>query len=67
MKSTIIPSVRVAPELREQIDQTEFVARGVRSLAQARASGHCVEADDAIARLRTRLASARARQARAAR
>ena len=90
MKTSTIPSVRVEPELREQmeqvlgedeslsqfvenavrntvrqrVEQAEFVARGLRSLAHARETGDYVEADEVLAGLRKKLASARARATR---
>lgn len=88
MKSTTIPSVRVEPEFRQQMeqvlaeneslsqfvetavrnsvrqrmDQAEFVARGLRSLAKAKKSSEYVEADEVVARLRKTLAAAKARR-----
>lgn len=90
MKTSTIPSVRVAPELREQmekvlgedeslsqfvesavrhsvrqrIEQADFVARGLRSLEQAKKTGDYAEADDVVAGLRKKLASAKARTTR---
>jgi hypothetical protein len=88
MKSATIPSVRVEPELREQMeqvlgeseslsqfvetavrntvrrrmDQAEFVARGLKSLAKARESSDYLEADEVVGRLRKALAAAKQRQ-----
>jgi len=88
MKTATIPSVRVEPEFREQLeqvlgeneslsqfvetavrntvrqrmDQAEFVARGLKSLAKARKSAEYVEADQVAARLRKMLAAAKKRQ-----
>ncbi len=85
MKTATIPSVRVEPEFREQMEQVlteneslsqfvetavrntvrqrmeqaEFVARGMKSLAQARKSSEYFEADEVVARLRTTLAAAK--------
>ncbi len=88
MKSSTIPSVRVEPALRAEVEellsegetvsefvessvraavlrrrnQAEFVARGVRSLANARRTGHYVDADAVVQRLQHKLDAARARQ-----
>jgi len=88
MKSATIPSVRVEPELREQMeqvlgdneslsqfvetavrntvqrrmDQAEFVARGLKSLAKARESSDYLEADEVVGRLRKALAAAKQRK-----
>ncbi|MEJ8854809.1 YlcI/YnfO family protein [Variovorax robiniae] len=93
MKSATIPSVRVATELRAQIEQVlgedeslssfvetavrntvrqrmeqaDFVARGMRSLAKARKSGQYIEADEVLEGLAAQLAEARSRLAQAAR
>lgn len=85
MKTATIPSVRVDPAFRAQIEQVlgeeetlsqfveaavkmsvlqrrnqaEFLARGVRSLANARTTGAYVDAEHVMQRLRAKLASAR--------
>jgi predicted transcriptional regulator len=92
MKSATIPSIRVEPDLREQmeqvlgdgeslsafveasvrdsvrrrLEQTEFVRRGLQSLANAAARSAAgdapaayVTADSVVARLEARLAAAR--------
>lgn len=56
-------SVRAA--VRRRLDQAEFVARGMASLAAARQSGDWVDADAVLAALERRLDAARARQAKA--
>jgi predicted transcriptional regulator len=85
MKSASIPSIRVEPALREQVEavlaegeslsefvetsvrdglrrrqvQAEFVARGMASLAKARASGEYVEVADTLAKLDAMLVASR--------
>jgi len=87
MKSATIPSVRVEPELRDEVERVlgkdeslsqfveaavrasvhqrkaraEFLARGVRSLTDARQSGEYFDAAEVMRRLRAKLNSARAR------
>lgn len=87
MKTSTIPSVRVEPEFRAQMeqvlgkdeslsqfveaavrqsvrlrmDQADFVARGLSSLAKAKESMAYIEADEVVARLGKKLASAKAR------
>lgn len=53
-------SVRAAVLRRR--NQAEFVARGVRSLENARSTGHYVDADSVVQRLQNKLDAARARQ-----
>jgi hypothetical protein len=88
MKTASLPSVRVEPELRSQVEgllhageslsefvetavrhaaqhrslQTEFLARGMASLAKARRTGKLIESDEALAQLEQRLDSARQRR-----
>lgn len=88
MKTATIPSVRVDPEFRDEVervlrkdetlsqfveaavrasvrqrkDQAEFVARGMRSLADARKSGEYFDAGEVMRRLRAKLDAARAQQ-----
>lgn len=88
MKTATIPSVRVEPEFRDEVervlgkdeslsqfveaavrasvrqrmDQAEFVARGMSSLASARKSGEYFDAGEVMRRLRAKLDSARTRQ-----
>ena len=88
MKTTTIPSVRVEPELRAELEsllgegetlsefveasvratvlrrrnQAEFIARGLRSLAEARRTGDYVEADVVLQTLQSRLDAARTRK-----
>jgi len=88
MKSATIPSVRVEPELREQVEsllgegetvsqfveasvraavlrrhhQAEFIARGLRSLDDARRTGDYVDADVVVRKLQRKLDAARARR-----
>ena len=88
MKTASIPSVRVEPELRAEVEsllgdgetvsefveasvratvlrrrhQAEFVARGTRSLEEARASGRYVEADAVLQELQRKLDAARSRK-----
>ena len=90
MKSSTLPSVRIEPTLRDEIerslqqgeslsafveasvrdsvrrrqDQSEFVARGMASLAAASRSGHYVGAEAAVRKLEARLVRARATKAR---
>ena len=91
MKTATIPSVRVEPELRAEVEsllgegetvsefveasvrasvqrrrhQAEFIARGLRSLDNARRSGDYVDADRVVAGLQRKLDAARARGKRA--
>lgn len=86
MKSASIPSIRVEPELRQQVEavltdgeslsefveksvrdglrrrqaQAEFVARGMASLASAKASGEYVDVADTLVKIDAMLAAARA-------
>ncbi|QOF77318.1 YlcI/YnfO family protein [Variovorax sp. 38R] len=85
MKTATIPSVRVEPEFRDEVEQvlgegeslsqfveaavrasvlqrknqSEFVARGMKSLASARRTGAYVDADEVLHRLRTKLEGAK--------
>ena len=86
MKTATIPSVRVEPELRAEVEslldegetvsefveasvrtavlrrrhQAEFIARGLRSLADARSTGDYVDADTVVEGLQRKLDAARA-------
>lgn len=88
MKTATIPSVRVEPELRAEVEsllgdgetvsefveasvraavlrrrnQAEFVARGLRSLDEARRNGDYVDADVVLQTLQRKLDAARARK-----
>ena len=88
MKTASIPSVRVEPELRAEVEsllgdgetvsefveasvrasvlrrriQAEFVARGLRSLDDARRTGDYVEADEVVRKLQRKLDRARRRK-----
>ncbi len=88
MKTATIPSVRVEPELRAEVEsllgegetvsefveasvraevlrkrnQAEFVARGMRSLDDARRTGDYVDADAVVEALQRKLDTARARK-----
>ena len=88
MKTATIPSVRVEPELRAQVEallgegetlsefveasvratvlrrrnQAEFIARGLRSLADARRTGDYLEADVVVRKLQRKLDAARKRK-----
>ena len=85
MKNATIPSVRVEPELRAEVEsllgegetvsevveasvratvlrrrnQAEFIARGLRSLDDARRTGDYVAADDVLQKLQLKLDAAR--------
>ena len=85
MKTATIPSVRVEPELRAEVEsllsdgetvsefveasvratvlrrrnQAEFIARGLRSLDDARRSGDHVEAETVLRKLQRKLDAAR--------
>ncbi len=87
MKTATIPSVRVEPELRAEVEsllgegetvsefveasvratvlrrryQAEFIARGMRSLEDARRTGEYVEADAVVKKLQRKLDTARKR------
>ena len=93
MKTAAIPSVRVEPELRAEVEsllgegetvsefveasvratvlrrrhQAEFVARGLRSLDDARRTGDYVDADAVVQRLQRKLDAARKKRKSAAR
>ena len=88
MKTATIPSVRVEPELRAEVEsllsegetlsefveasvrasvlrrrnQAEFIARGLRSLEDARRTGDYVDADAVVEGLQRKLNAARARK-----
>ena len=88
MKTATIPSVRVEPELRAEVEsllsegetvsqfveasvratvlrrrnQAEFIARGLRSLDNARRTGNYVEADVLVQKLQRTLDVARKRK-----
>ena len=88
MKTATIPSVRVEPELRAEVEsllsegetvsefveasvratvlrrrnQAEFIARGLRSLDDARRTGDYVEADVVVQTLQRKLDAARTRK-----
>lgn len=57
----VLEAVRLNIERREA--QREFIARGLSSREQARASGEYVGADEMLARLDASLATARSKQA----
>ena len=85
MKTSNIPAVRVAPELRAEIEgllndgeslsqfveasvraavrqrreQGEFMARGMRSLAEAKRTGEYFDAGEVMQRLKRKLATAK--------
>lgn len=85
MKTTTIPSVRVEPELRDEVErlladgeslsqfveqavrdsvlrrkaQGQFIERGMKSLAGAKASGEYFDAATVMQRLRSKLSTAR--------
>jgi Arc/MetJ-type ribon-helix-helix transcriptional regulator len=87
MKTAAIPSVRVEPELRSEVEsllgagetvsefveasvraavlrrrnQAEFIARGLRSLDEARRTGDYVDADTVMQKLQRKLDAARSR------
>jgi hypothetical protein len=87
MKTATIPSVRVEPELRAEVEsllsegetvsefveasvrasvlrrrnQAEFIARGLRSLEDARRTGDYVDADAVVEGLQRKLDATRAR------
>ena len=93
MKTASIPSVRVEPELRAEVEslldegetvsefveasvragvarrrnQAEFVARGLRSLTDARRTGDYVEAPAVVQKLQRKLDVARRRKAASSR
>ena len=88
MKTATIPSVRVEPELRAEVEsllsegetvsefveasvratvlrrrhQAEFIARGLRSLDDARRMGDYVDADVVVQKLQRKLDAARKRK-----
>jgi len=88
MKTASIPSVRVAPAFRIEVEsllgtgetlsefvetavieavqrrrnQAEFIARGMASLIEAKASNTYIEADEVIGKLERKLAAAKARK-----
>ena len=88
MKTSTIPSVRVEPELRSEVEsllgegetvsefveasvratvqrrrhQAEFIARGLRSLDDARRTGGYVDADAVVQTLQRKLDTARKRR-----
>ena len=91
MKTATIPSVRVEPALRDEVEQllekgeslsefveaavrsavqqrqnqSEFLARGLRSLQRARKTGGYIEAEQLLRALDEKLAGARARKSTA--
>jgi len=91
MKTATIPSVRVEPALRDEVEQllekgeslsefveaavrsavhqrqnqSEFLARGLRSLQRARKTGGYIEAEQLLRTLDEKLAGARARKSTA--
>ncbi len=88
MKTATIPSVRVEPELRAEVEslldegetvsefveasvraavlrrrnQAEFIAKGMRSLDDARRTGDYVDAESVVEALQRKLDAARARK-----
>lgn len=88
VKTATIPSVRVEPELRAEVESllsegetvsqfveasvratvlrrrhaAEFIARGLRSLADARRTGDYVDADVVVRKLQRKLDAARSRK-----
>ena len=93
MKTATIPSVRVEPDLRAEVEslladgesvsefveasvraavlrrrhQAEFIARGLRSLDDARRAGDYVGADVVLRKLQRKLDAARTRKSATAR
>ena len=87
MKTGLLPSVRVEPELIAEVEsllsdgksvsdfveaavraavlrkrnQAAFIARGLRSLEEARRTGDYVEADEVVREIQSKLDAARAR------
>ncbi|WP_201492556.1 hypothetical protein [Rubrivivax sp. A210] len=63
MKTATFPSVRADVELREAIDrrraEAALLAGGLAAIARTQKAGNGIPADDVIAKLEARLASAR--------
>jgi hypothetical protein len=53
----------VRASVHHRQDQSEFIARGLRSLAKAKQTGEYYDAADVMDRLRRKLAAAKARKA----
>ena len=61
MKATKLPSVLVEQELRDDVAQSEFVRRGLDSIARSEAAGNWIAAENVIAKLEAKVAAARER------
>lgn len=67
MKTLLLSSIHVEPELRASMEPvlhapeslSEFVRRGLQSLASAKRTGQYVDADVVVEMLRAKLAAAR--------
>ena len=67
MKTVPLSSIRVDPEFRASVENdlhapeslSEFVRRGLQSLASAKRTGQYVDADVVVEMLRAKLAAAR--------
>ena len=67
MKTATLPSIRVEPEFCSTVESlrrdaetlTEFFARGIKSLEDAKSKDDYVDADNVLDKLRQRLATAK--------
>lgn len=61
MKITTFSPVPVEQESGQNSEQSEFVRRGLASIARSEAAGDWIPAEDVIAKLEAKLAAARER------
>lgn len=62
MKATKPSSVLLEEKLRDDIEESKFIGRGLASIARAEASGRWISAEDVIAKLEAKVAAARERR-----
>ena len=64
MKFKSFSSVRIRQELRDNVEQSEFIRRGLASIARSEAVNDWIPAEDVIAKLEAKVAAARERRDR---
>ena len=64
MKFKKFSSVRIRLELRDNVEQSEFILRGLASIARSEAANDWITAEDVIAKLEAKVVAARERRDR---
>lgn len=62
MKSRRLPSVQIKQELSDNVEQSEFIRRGLASIDRSEAASDWISAEDVIAKLEAKVAAARERR-----